>query len=246
MASSFGLRPPGTGNERRSAFGPVSHLPGPASGREGDRPGQQQKRRGSGCLLECPVDGAAADSQRPGELGHGDVPGLIPRPGQPGLLRGELGRPAAEAAAGPPGRPAHRRPLGDQLPLDYVDKSVCASSAGGSGEELDLAVVVWEQLWRPAPSCRLSQLSQPPPGRRAGQSGPEGAAGHRSVTRLGGATSRTAVRPPGRALRAARARAEQVPEAASDPVVSPDLQGPTGRRPIVSSGGDPGSRPATI
>ena len=106
MASSFGLRPPGTGNERRSAFGPVSHLPGPDSGSRGRSSRTATKRRGSGRLLECPVDGAAADSQRPGELGHGDVPGLIPRPGQPGLLRGELGRrpprrPRARAAARP-------------------------------------------------------------------------------------------------------------------------------------------------
>src|SRR5260370_11123188 len=67
---------------------------------------------GSGHLLERPVDGAAADPQRPGDLGHGYVPVLIPRPGQPGLLRGELGRTAAEAAAGPRGRPAYRPPLG--------------------------------------------------------------------------------------------------------------------------------------
>ena len=131
MASSFGLRPPGTGNERRSAFGPDS-------GREGDRPGQQQKGGGSGRLLECPVDGAAADSQRPGELGHGNVPGLIPRPGQPGLLRGELGRPAAEAAAGP--RPFPRSPRATTAGLLAAlaaryrrgDVSV-AAAAGGFG-----------------------------------------------------------------------------------------------------------------
>lgn len=56
--------------------------------------------------------------QCPGELGHGDVLSLIPRPGQPGLLRGELGESAAEAAAGPRGPPAHCCPLGDQLPLE--------------------------------------------------------------------------------------------------------------------------------
>src|SRR5690349_863649 len=33
--------------------------------------------RRSGRLLERPVDGAAADAQRPGDLGHGDVPGLV-------------------------------------------------------------------------------------------------------------------------------------------------------------------------
>ena len=58
----------------------------------------------SGRLLERPVDGAAADAQRPGDLGHGDVLGLVPGPGQPGLLRGEFGGPA------PGGRgPARRR-----------------------------------------------------------------------------------------------------------------------------------------
>jgi hypothetical protein len=59
------------------------------------------------------------------------------------------------------------------------------------------------------------------------------------VVWLGGAASRTAVRPPGRALGAARARAEQVleaapdaagrgPEAAPDPVAPADLQGADG------------------
>jgi hypothetical protein len=54
----------------------------------------------------------------PGEFGHGDVPGLIPCSGQGDLGWGELGGPAAHAAAGPRGRPAHRRPLGDQFPLE--------------------------------------------------------------------------------------------------------------------------------
>jgi hypothetical protein len=65
------------------------------------------------------------------------------------------------------------------------------------------------------------------------------AARRRSVARLGWATSGTAVRPLGRALRAARGRAEQVPEAVSDaagggpeaapdPVALPDLQGANG------------------
>ena len=58
----------------------------------------------SGRLLERPVDGAAADAQRPGDLGHGNVLGFVPGPGQPGLLRGEFGgrpprRPRARAAA---------------------------------------------------------------------------------------------------------------------------------------------------
>src|SRR6266571_6106011 len=76
----------------------------------------------SGRLLERPVDGAAADAQRPGDLGYGDVLGFVPGPGQPGLLRGEFGGPAAQAAAGPRGGAAHRRPLGGQLPLELGER----------------------------------------------------------------------------------------------------------------------------
>src|ERR1700733_5444569 len=90
----------------------------------------------SGRLPERPADGAAADPQRPGDLGHGDVPGLTPRPGQGDLGWGELGRTAAHAAAGPRGSPAHRRPLDDQLPLELGQRGEDAedqSAGAGSG-----------------------------------------------------------------------------------------------------------------
>jgi hypothetical protein len=97
----------------------------------------------SGRLLERPVDGAAADPQRPGDLGHSDVSGLIPRPGQRDLGRGELGGTAARAAAGPRGSPAHRRPLEDQLPLELGRR-------GEDVEDQPAGAVSAKIFWQPA------------------------------------------------------------------------------------------------
>src|SRR5260370_41786526 len=89
----------------------------------------------SGRLLERPVDGAAADAQRPGDPGHGDALGFVPGPRQPGLLLGKFGGPAAQAAAGPRGGAAHRRPFGDQLPLELGERGedMEGQTAGAGG-----------------------------------------------------------------------------------------------------------------
>ena len=52
----------------------------------------------------------------PGDLGHGDVLGFV-RARPAWFAPGKLDE-AAQAAAGPRGGAAHRRPLGDQLPLE--------------------------------------------------------------------------------------------------------------------------------
>ena len=45
---------------------------------------QEEKKRSR--PLERPVNGATADTERLGDLGHGDIAGLIPGPGERDLL----------------------------------------------------------------------------------------------------------------------------------------------------------------
>jgi hypothetical protein len=68
--------------------------------------------------FERPVDGAAADPERLGDLGHGDIASLVPGPGERDLLARQFGGPTAQAAPGPGGLASHGRPLGDELSLE--------------------------------------------------------------------------------------------------------------------------------
>jgi hypothetical protein len=150
-----------------------------------------------------------------GHLSTSPLSGHSPRTARDRSVAG-LGGATSRTAVRPPGRalrPARAR--AEQAPE-------MAADAAGRGSEAASDLVappvlqVADGLDQPF-FCAAFRSSRP-------------SFGARTVARLGGATSRTAVRPPGRALRPARARAEQAPEAAeggpeaaSDPVV-PDLQ----------------------